>query len=458
LAAGDAEVDELLEGRGVHRVVVEVGAVVEATLGAGGEARRARAQLDGGAVGVHVVAAGVVEPYGDGRRAAERPALVLPLEGERELAGAADGPEVPLQGDVAEGAELLVHVEADIPERPGRGALVRPGCVVLAVGVDRPHQAGVGAEAVDQPTVAGDLPVAGAELGLLVLLEARDQRRLPVRAPEDPAAPEPPYPLVAGAHDPLEPVRELGVHLGSLAEGGVGARVAEHRAGANDQARSLLERGFEGERLDDAAEGVGAVEGGGAAAGGLNGADRAGVDGEEILVGALAVGAGVEADPVEEQHRLLAGAPTEERGGLPVARLLDKHAGLVAERVGGGPGQPLVHVPAGGAGPRAPGRGASVAGTSADHHRILGGGGGVLGASGRGKEAHGQKHQSGRGSRAHQGQDRAICPGEESGEHPIPCSQRRQAARSCRTTSAFWRPSAGSSPKRRVSFMSGVIR
>src|SRR5690606_36397009 len=107
---------------------------------------------------------------------------------------------------------------------------------------------------------------------------------------------------VADAAEEAELVLVREVELGASAELAVGGGGAEHAARAGlPLALAELHRGVDGRRQQGAAHRVGAVAGRGAAAQDLELLHGARVDGEEVLVGALAEGAVVEAYAVEHQ-------------------------------------------------------------------------------------------------------------------------------------------------------------
>lgn len=95
---------------------------------------------------------------------------------------------------------------------------------------------------------------------------------------------------------------------------------------------------------DDAAEGIRAEAGGAPPSQHLDGVDGGCIESEEILVGALPVGAVVEPDAVEEKEGLLAREAADEGGALTVASLLDEDPGLVAQRIGSGARQAALEV------------------------------------------------------------------------------------------------------------------
>jgi hypothetical protein len=105
------------------------------------------------------------------------PALVLALPRQRQAKAARCGAEVALVGPVDEGAELLVVAQALVEGRERRGALVGARRVGLVVAIPGRDEAAGAADGRGGPQIAGELVEARAELGALVVGEARDLPR-----------------------------------------------------------------------------------------------------------------------------------------------------------------------------------------------------------------------------------------------------------------------------------------
>ena len=202
-----------------------------------------------------------------------------------------------------------------------------------------PDQAAVDGELLEAGAFLGD--AVGGEQGGLDLAAVGDGVDVAAGAEEADVA-------VADAAEEAELVLVGEVELGAAAELAVGGGGAPHAARMDlPLAGAELHGGVDRCGQEGAAHGVGAVAGGGGAAQDLELLHGARVDGEEVLVGALAEGAVVEADAVEHHDRLLAGEAADVGGALAVGGLLHVHAGLEAEGVGGRARQALLEVAAG---------------------------------------------------------------------------------------------------------------
>ena len=74
-----------------------------------------------------------------------------------------------------------------------------------------------------------------------------------------------------------------------------------------------VEQWFDRTSIEDAADCIRAVPGGSTAAHDIDMVDGVGIEGEEVLVGALAIEARVHADAIEEHDRLLSGSSSDKR-------------------------------------------------------------------------------------------------------------------------------------------------